>query len=78
MNFNFIILLLFLSLLQVKLKDSFNISHINSTKGHEKDEIVEVIELNDSNFDSIIQDGINNRWFIYSILKHVIIVIEQK
>ena len=69
MNFNFIILLLFLSLLQVKLKDSFNISHINSTKGHEKDEIVEVIELNDSNFDSIIQDGINNRWFILFYLE---------
>jgi len=69
MNFNFILILLFLSLLQVKLKDSINISHINSTKEHEMDEIAEVIELDDSNFDSIIQDGINNRWFILFYLE---------
>ena len=69
MNFNFIIILLFLSLLQVRLKDSINISRINSTKGHEKDEIAKVIELSDSNFDYIIQDGINNRWFILFYLE---------
>ena len=69
MNFNFIIILLFLSLFQVNLKDSNNTSPFNSTKDHEKDEIAEILELNDSNFDSIIQDGNNNRWFILFYLE---------
>ena len=69
MNINFIVILLFLSLFKVKLKDSNYTSPFNSKKEQEKDEIAVVIELNDSNFDSIIQDGNNNRWFILFYLE---------
>ena len=41
----------------------------NSESSNEKDKIEEIIELNDSDFDSFIKNGINNRWLIFFYLE---------
>ena len=70
MNVHFILSIILLSLIQVKLIEINNTTFIpQSTGKEEKDTIPEVIELNDSNIDSIIKDGNNNRWLILLYLE---------
>ena len=65
MNVLFILILILLLLIQVELIEINNTIYIpESTENQEKYAVPEVIELNDSNIDSTIKDGIYNRWLI--------------
>ena len=68
MNFKFIQIILVLhSLKIIELKKNDTDSDI--PKDTQKEGQEEIIELNDSNFDSIIQNGNNNRWLIFFYLE---------
>ena len=70
MNAHFILILILISLIQVELIEINNITYIQkSSENQEKYTVPEVIELNDSNIDSIIKDGIYNRWLILCYLE---------
>ena len=70
MNAHFILILILISLMQVELIEINNITYIpKSSENQEKYTVPEVIELNDSNIDSIIKDGIYNRWLILCYLE---------
>ena len=70
MNVHFILILILLSLIKVEFIDINDTTFIPKfTENQEKDTIPEMIELNDSNIDSIIKDGIYNRWFILCYLE---------
>lgn len=70
MNVHFILILILLSLIKVEFIDINDTTFIPKfTENQEKDTIPKMIELNDSNIDSIIKDGIYNRWFILCYLE---------
>ena len=70
MNVHFILILILLSLIKLEFKDINDTTYIPKfTENREKDAVPEMIELNDSNIDSIIKDGIYNRWFILCYLE---------
>ena len=62
MNIIFIQIIILLNILIVELKENNNKFGIST-------EIIEILEINDSNFDSIIQNGNKNRWLILFYLK---------
>lgn len=69
MNDHFILILLLL-LTHVNLLEINNTTFISQSEKKEENSIVnEVIELNDSNIDSIIKDGNYNRWLILLYLE---------
>ena len=70
MNIIFIQILFLFQLISVELKEKTNAdSSKESDNSNNKGEINELLELNDSNFDLIIQNGKNNRWLILFYLE---------
>ena len=67
MNIIFLELIFLFQLISVELKEKD--IYDNSSKSNNKNEKIEILELNDSNFDLVIQNGKKNRWLILFYLE---------
>ena len=68
MNYKLIHIIFLIQILKVELNANINDSDI-SKDNQKEDWQEELIELNDSNFDSVIQNGYKNRWLILFYLE---------
>ena len=69
MNVNLIVLLFLSQLIYVELKENNTNTTTNSSEMNTNETIPEIMELYDSNFDQVIQNGNNNRWLILFYLQ---------
>ena len=67
MNIIFLEIIFLFQLISVELKEKE--IHTNTSKTNNKEQKIELLELNDSNFDLVIQNGKNNRWLILFYLQ---------
>lgn len=76
MYINFIQILFLFQLILVGLKEIK--INTNSSKVNNKEKINKILELNDSNFDLVIQNGRNNRWLIVFYLEACVYCYKAK
>ena len=67
MNIKLILIIFLIQFIYIELKEDYNNSDLSKTNETEGQN--ELLELNDSNFDSTIQNGNNNRWLILFYLQ---------
>ncbi len=67
MNFKLMLIIFLIQIIYIELKEDYNNSDLSKTNETEGQN--ELLELNDSNFDSTIQNGNNNRWLILFYLQ---------